>query len=685
MPLTGKFRGFAHERCNLNFQISRNVPVVFHNLNYDSHFLIESLALGFPGKIHIIPKTAENYISFSKEVGEYSPYGNEYKRSKTHNNSDNSKKNEKSEKIEDSENIENKNLRKTRQKRIRYQFIDSLKFLQCSLDKLASYLPDDEKLILRKQFDVEQNDEKFKLLTRKGMYPYSYMDSWEKLDAKELPPIESFYNELNMSEITLEQYSFAKKVWDKFNIKSMREYTSHYLKTDVLLLADIFENFRDKCVEIYGLDPTHYIKLPAYSWDCLLKHKNARIELLKDIDQITFVERGLRGGICQCSLRHSKANNKYMPQYNKDDPSTYLMYYDVNNLYGWAMSQALPIRNFEWADLSEFRDVKEIEEFILNMKDDDSSGCILEVDLEYPPELHDLHNDLPFCSEHMVVGNSKDQKKLVLTLNNKTNYVLHYRTLKLALAHGLKLKKVHKILTFEQEAFLNSYIMLNTHQRAKSKNDFEKNLYKLMNNACFGKCLENVRNYADIKLLYSWDGYHGAKSYIGKPTFKRSIIFSENLVAIEMLRTNIVMNKPFIIGISILEISKTKMYQFHYDFMMKEFDLQHCKIAYCDTDSFIYEIKCEDIYTEFMHKNYNEFDTSDYPINNEYNIKQHNKKVLGKMKDENNGQIMLEFVGLRSKMYSFKVQQNENVERIIKKAKGVKKMCYVEKDNIRRL
>lgn len=126
----------------------------------------------------------------------------------------------------------------------------------------------------------------------------------------------------------------AKQVWSKFNIKSMQEYTSHYLKADVLLLADIFENFRVKSLQIYELDPAHYISLPSYSWDCLLKYTKVRIELLIEIDQINFVERGLRGGMCQCSLRHAKANNKYMREYNSNIPSTYLMYFDVNNLYG---------------------------------------------------------------------------------------------------------------------------------------------------------------------------------------------------------------------------------------------------------------------------------------------------------------------------------------------------------------
>lgn len=207
-------------------------------------------------------------------------------------------------------------------------------------------------------------------------------------------------------------------------------------------------------MQIYELDPAHYISLPSYSWDCLLKYTKVRIELLIEIDQINFVERGLRGGMCQCSLRHAKANNKYMREYNSNIPSTYLMYFDVNNLYGWAMSQALPLRNFKWINLNIFQNVKEIEQMISDMADDAEHGCLLEVDLEYPHELHDLHNDLPFCCEHMVVGNTTEQKKLVLSLQNKSKYVLHYRTLKLVLAHGLKLKKVHKILAFEQEAFL---------------------------------------------------------------------------------------------------------------------------------------------------------------------------------------------------------------------------------------
>lgn len=180
-----------------------------------------------------------------------------------------------------------------------------------------------------------------------------------------------------------------------------------------------------------------------------------------------------------------------------------------------------------------------------------------------------------------------------------------------------------------------------------------------MNNAVFGKSMQNVRKYVDIKLINKWDGRAGAKALIGRPTFKRCVIFNENLVAIEMLRTNIIMDKPIIVGASILEISKLNMYSFHYDFMLKKFTVQDCKLAYTDTDSFIYQINCTDVYTDLIKSNSEKFDTSDYPHPNIYGIAPHNKKIVGIMHDENNGCIMKEFIGLRSKMYALRVSTND--------------------------
>lgn len=376
----------------------------------------------------------------------------------------------------------------------------------------------------------------------------------------------------------------------------------------------------------------------------------------------------MRGGISQCSVRYCKANNSYTENYDPTKPSNFLMYLDMNNLYGWAMMEPLPITNFRWILSNTNID------FILNTPDDSEIGYMLEVDLEYPKELHDLHADYPFCAEHKIPPNSKT-KKLLLTLYDKEKYVLHYRTLKYILIQGLRLKKVHRIIQFKQIPWLKPYIELNTLERIKSKNEFQKNLFKLMSNAIYGKSMENVRDRVNIKLKNKWDGKDGVKVLIARPNFKKRTIFNENLVAIELEKTEIFMNKPVIIGAAILEISKLKMYEFHYDQMKKEFR-NNCNILYTDTDSFIYNIKTNNFYN-FMKEKSELFDTSDYPSDNCYNIELLNKKIPGLMKDEVCGKCVTEFVGLRSKMYSIRINGIDK----IKKAKGVKKNIIQKKIN----
>lgn len=276
--LTGKYRGAAHFDCNLKFKEPKIIPIIFHNLNYDSHFLIERLADGFKGRIDIIPINSEHYISFTKAV----------------NNS-----------------AFNFGTGKYSNEKMRVRFIDSYRFLPTSLKKLVSYLPEDKLMITKKEWS-QLSPEKLSMLCTKGVYPYDYMDCENKMNDQNLPPKEAFFNQLNNQSISDEEYQFAQSVWKDFNIKNMLEYTNLYLKTDVLLLADVFENFRDTSLKLYGLDPAHYFTTAMLSWDAMLKHTKESIELLTDIDMLMFVERGVRGGICQCSQRYCKANNKYM-------------------------------------------------------------------------------------------------------------------------------------------------------------------------------------------------------------------------------------------------------------------------------------------------------------------------------------------------------------------------------------
>lgn len=223
------------------------------------------------------------------------------------------------------------------------------------------------------------------------------------------------------------------------------------------------------------------------------------------------------------------------------------------------MMQSLPYGNFKW-----------VENFTQNFKwdvaNDSEKGYILEVDLQYPQTLHDSHQDLPFCCEHKAPPGSKD-KKLLITLDDKIKYIIHYRNLKQALDHGLILLKIHRILEFSQSNWLKKYIDLNSDMRKAAKNDFEKNLFKLINNAVYGKTMENVRKRIDVKLVTKWEGRYGAEALISKPNFSYNTIFDDNLIGIKLKQVVVTMHKPIYIGFCVLDLSKTYMYEFHYDFM----------------------------------------------------------------------------------------------------------------------
>ncbi|XP_050513837.1 uncharacterized protein LOC126889531 [Diabrotica virgifera virgifera] len=620
---TGAFRGFAHQVCNLNFRKQFVVPIFFHNLSgYDSHFMIRQLAK--KGSISLLPINKERYISFT--------------------------------------------LNDT-QSAVKLRFVDSLRFLNSSLDKLATTLNTEDLRYLAREFP-NAAPEQIELLRRKGIFPYEYIDSMDRLKETQLPSIDKFYSSLTNESISKDMYQHAQNVWQSFDIKNILEYSLLYMKTDIMLLTCIFENFRQKCRGTYGLDPAWYFTMPGFSWDAMLKYTGCKLELLQDIDKIMFIEKSIRGGISQVSNRYSEANNKYMPSYDSSKPSKYVVYLDVNNLYGWAMSQCLPYAKFEWVDTN-------ID--VLSIPDDGDTGYILQVDLEYPEHLHDLHKDFPFCCEHQVPSGSKF-KKLMTTLHNKTEYTLHYRNLKQALNAGLKLTKIHKVLKFQQSAWLKPYIDLNTKLRTAATTAFEKDLYKLANNAIFGKTMENIRKHRIVKLVSKWEGRYGAKNLISSPRFHNRTIFDENLMAIELNKTNLTFNKPLYIGMSILDISKVCMYDFHYNFMLPTVGIENLKLMYGDTDSFIYEVTCDDVYRDVIQTNLSKFDTSDYAEDNPYNIPQVNKKVLGLMKDEANGRIITHFVGLRSKMYSFKLQYtNEERQTLWQKYKNTMDDAAIEK------
>ena len=221
-------------------------------------------------------------------------------------------------------------------------FIDSFQFMSSSLEKLVSNLPIESLKYTSQVFE----DDELKLMAKKGVYPYDYMNSFQKFK-EQLPSKEEFYSILNDKHISDEDYKHAQNVWNKFNLKNMGEYHDLYLASDILLLADVFENLRKTCLKYYKLDPCHYFTSPGLSWDAMLKMTNIKLELMTDIDMFQFIEKGLRG-ISYIANRYGEANNKYMKEYDEKAPSKYIMYLDANNLYGWAMSQYLPTGGFRW-------------------------------------------------------------------------------------------------------------------------------------------------------------------------------------------------------------------------------------------------------------------------------------------------------------------------------------------------
>ena len=331
------------------------------------------------------------------------------------------------------------------------------------------------------------------------------------------------------------------------------------------------------------------------------------------------------------------------------------------------MSKKLHVGNFKWIekdDVSKFD-----EEFVKNYDENSDKGYILEVDVEYPENIRMLHSDLPFLPERMKISKCT---KLVCTILSKENYKVHIRALKQALNHGLKLTKVHRIIQFDQEAWLKPYIDMNTDLRKDAKNDFEKDFFKLMNNSVFGKTMENVRNHRDIKLVTT----DKRRSILAsEPNYHSSKRISKDLMIMEMRKVEVKMNKPIYLGQAILDISKTLMYEFWYDYIKPKYG-DKARLCYMDTDSFVMDIKTDDFYKDINNDVDKWFDTSNYDKNDNRPLEiGKNKKLIGKFKDELGGKVMTEFCALTAKAFAYKLDDDTEM----KKAKSTKK-CIVKRE-----
>jgi hypothetical protein len=757
---TGKYRGPAHNTCNIMFSASSHfkIPVIFHNLGgFDGYFIVRALAnmyaeLGLQGKMKVVAKNMRKYTTIT--VGNLKFIDSfQFLKGSLDELVENYKDEQSIPHLKTTVTGDEKEVKESQDKLDRQRRKSCYEQNKTKFPLIYDYCMDyDADVEMREAMDMSITEnikfcrlasKRFELLVRKGVYPYEYMDHWKKFKLRELPARKHFFSQLNNRDVEEEDYKRGLDVWKAFGCKDMMDYTRIYLEIDVLLLASIFEKFRDVNLQegACGLDPVYYPTAPSLSWDAMLKmnlEDDIKIENFTNEEMYLMVEEGIRGGMCQVFNPYACAN-KVDPLMAPSLPgnqeawfneaisfSEYLdriiLHLDANNLYGWAMMQMLYQGDPRWEKLRaglklpSYYDkrlnrngyappTKEQLDFykgdedqnpnnrsvdiwsddnrcywkqdILSMDPEGVWGYILEVDLEYPEHLHDEHNDYPLCPEHKVPTPSpytlevmekvgvKPSKvsKLVCDLTNKTNYVIHLRNLQQALKLGLKLTQIHRVIAFRQSKWLSKYIEYNTNQRKKAKNSIEKDYWKLLNNSVFGKTMEQIRKRREVEIFFAADCKRAVKLMSTPYAKSADIIINDRCVIIEKARHKVVMDRPTVLGMIILDLSKWLMFDFHYNKMRAKFG-SRATLLYTDTDSLIYSLTAKPgrtVNNELVKMQINTdcFDLSEmknlfHPMMTLWSreARMQNAKVPGKFKDESFGYDIEEFVAVRSKMYS---------------------------------
>ena len=667
---TGEYVGIAHQACNLQVRaVKRFFPVYFHNWKgYDAHLLCKTAKFSKREQVEIgcIPTSTEKYLSMSLKwkVGSFRPF-------------------------DEDRIITLKN---------ELRFLDSCQYLSSSLAHLID-LQYRDLGVQGFPHSINTNPDNFELVaSRKGVFPYSYFDGMEKLNDTCLPPIEAFANDLNDGEpISQQDYDHATNVWRKTNCKNLGDYLSVYLKSDIIGLADVFENFRTICESAHHMDPIFFYSLPGFAWQSALRQTQIELKLLTDYNMYTMLERGIRGGMTVCTRHHIQASNFYTNPEKYTDPndedSTYIFTLDANSLYAWALSQPLPVGDFEWIKEEELSSLFPME--LDQWPDMDGDvGYILEVDLTYPGEIQRRTATYPLAPAHETIRADSftiemleqwkqscpvskyvpDDRKLIASCNPKEQYVVHGKNLHFYLSQGMQLNKIHSVIRFSQKSWLAPYISGNIEKRKTATSTSRSDFYKLSNNAVFGKTTEKIRNRSNFSL---YTDERKIQAAVNKASYAGSIIFSQELAGIYSKRNNVKLNQPIYIGFSVLELSKLHMFRFFYEVIQPLFmEDEACEVMYTDTDSLHLRIKGKNIISKLQSIRDEWIDGSNLPVDHPLHCL-HNKGIIGKFKEEMDGKTITDIVALRPKMYSIKTSDGS----IKKRAKGVKKSALQNKIN----
>ena len=393
-----------------------------------------------------------------------------------------------------------------------------------------------------------------------------------------------------------------------------------YLKMDVSQLADVFENFVESSTREYNINPLYSYSLPGYTWKAGLKLTNIKLDFMHSKEFLLLLENNIRGGIS------SVMGDRHV----QSDENKQIFYIDANNLYGWAMSQYLPTGEFE--NISFLNTLgqqscnyllDQIVEDLLEIPDDNEYGffIFIECDLEYPVDIKEKTKNFPLCpyqtkaDPHLFTlylnsvnqPNCKPTSKLMCDVTNKTKYMTHYRAFKFYINMGMKVTKIHTIYRFKQSAWLAKYIDHNTQKRTQAKTNFEKDLYKLMNNAFFGKTMENERDRTNLEFINHSEINQIIKRQ-SKLSFKGIVNHRSEFSVYKYDKEKTVFDKPICLGFSVLELSKLLMYEFYYK-SLEPYWHNKVHLHYMDTDSFVLSFEAnQENYIEFLKQNKGEFD-----------------------------------------------------------------------------
>jgi len=618
------YLGAICNSCNLNRTDTRfkKTPIIFHNGGrFDIHFLIQNVHMLHQKKhTRLIGKSGENIMAMELFEG-------------------------------------------------RMIVLDSFNHLSSSLASLINIMKASGKKFPHTTNSIQNDERGLELLSRKGVFPYEYVTSEDILvNTMTIPNEECFHDNLSENDVSPEDYQHAKVVWNYFKCRNLMEYMTIYLKSDITLLADVFENYRQFFFDHFGLDCTKYISLPGLSYDCMLRYTGVKLDYVRDYDTYDFLRRGMRGGVSMIPLRYARANNSGVADHDPSLPTSYLMYFDCNALYSSIMTKKLPYKNFKWE-----RRLK--ESTIKKYHPNDSTGYIIECDLAYPSSIHDITRDLPLAPEHITVkegmlshyslklarklGINPNDKiaKLISTQFDKSHYVCHIENLQFYLQKGMKLKRIYNVLKFKQKAIFKPYIEFCIEERNKpGTTQDEKQMWKLLCNSIFGKTIMNVEKMNAIRI--ETDCNKVLKS-ISSPRFRHADVINPKVVQITTNPRKKMIKTPYHIGMTILELSKLHLMRLHYDYFMQTFGRLNLELCMTDTDSLLYRITTEgDIMKDL--KKMGVIDFGNYPKDHPYHDDCHSG-VLFYLKDEGGGKSIKSFVGLRAKSYSIEYGDNHKV------------------------